>query len=163
MNKQIISEEDNLQQQWYKDAEEQTLATLPTFINHLINDYSHDYGTICHAITASSIATAWAINKSDIGGITGFQASIIMWLFIKNWYKTGNKTGLKLVDYDDMLYPQYENHFDKTISKEIFENLQKIAKENLKDSPNAHPDVLKHWKSIAEGIVPFGYKVSEND
>lgn len=25
----------------------------------------------------------------------------------------------------------------------------------------AHPDVIKHWKKIVKGKVPFGYKVKE--
>ena len=107
------------------------------------------------------IATAKYIDRSDVGGITGFQASFIGWEMIKEFFHE-SKIGMRLVDYEDMLYPQYEEKFKKIISKDIWESLQKQAEINLKESPDAHPKVIKHWKSIVEGKVPFGYKVKDN-
>lgn len=152
---------------WYADAKTQTFETLPEFIRHVMNDYIHDYGTIVHAIGACCVATAWACNEMPgaQGGITGFQASCVMWDFIRHWMYPGNKCGMRLIDYDDMLFPQYEYKFQKTISKETFENLQKEAAERIKKAEESdttfrpHPDVLAHWKSIANGRAPFGYIV----
>lgn len=160
-----INEERHLEKEWFKEAKEQTIETLPNFINHVMNDYEHDYGTICHAIAACSLAAAWAANKHEQGDITGFQASFVMWDFIKEWMYGSNQSGLRIVDYDDMLYPQYKDKFDKIISKETFECLQKAAQESLdevKQGREAHPNVIKHWKSIVAGNVPFGYKIKED-
>lgn len=159
-----INEEQRLEKEWFKEAQEQTIVTLPTFINHIMNDYDHDYGTICHAMAACALAAAWAVNKHPQGHITGFQAGFVMWDFIKEWKYSSNQTALRIVDYDDMLYPQYEDKFDKIISKETFESIQKAAQESLdevKQGREAHPDVIKHWKSIVDGNVPFGYKIKE--
>ena len=93
--KQKIDESMNLQEQWYKDANAQTLETLPAFLNHLLNDYEHDYGTIVHAITAGAIATVWAMNRTENGGISGFQAGYLMWGFIRQLRFRDNKIGLK--------------------------------------------------------------------
>lgn len=153
---------------WYEKAAEQTFETLPGFISQVINGYCHDYGTICHAISACSLATAWACNRMDgaCGGITGFQAGAIMWMFIKHWEFKNNKCGLRLINYDDMLYPQYEYRFNKSIDSDIWEKLQEEAKkliEETKDAPfGPHPEVLAHWKSIAEGHVPFGLEVKDD-
>ena len=160
-----ISEKQRLENIWFEEAREQTIKTLPKFIKHIMNDYEHDYGTICHAIAACSLAAAWATNKHRQGYITGFQASFVMWDFIKEWMYANNKTGLRILNYDDMLYPQYKNKFDKIISKETFEDIQKAAQENLeevKQGRGVHPDVIKHWKSIVAGNVPFGYKIKED-
>lgn len=164
-----ITEEQHLEKEWFKEAHEQTIESLPKFINHVMNDYDHDYGTICHAISACAIAAAWAANKHEQGGITGFQAGFIMWDCIEQWMFTNNKTALRIINYDDMLYPQYEKKFDKVISRETFESIQKAAKDLLdeyKSTPEdrrcAHPDVVKHWKSIIDGNVPFGYKIKED-
>ena len=62
-----------------------------------------------------------------------------------------------------MLYPQYEYKYEKTIDKITWENLQKAAKKNLEESPDAHPDVIKHWQSIVDGNIPFGYKIKKED
>lgn len=160
-----ISEEQNLEKIWFEEAKEQTIETLPMFMNHIMNDYDHDYGTVCHAIAACSLAAAWAANKHGQGYITGFQASFVMWDFIKEWMYSSNQSGLRIVDYDDMLYPQYKDKFDKIISKEIFEGIQKAAQESLeevKQGREAHPGVIKHWESIVAGNVPFGYKIKED-
>ena len=164
-----INEEQHLEKIWFKEAQEQTIETLPAFINHIMNEYEHDYGTICHAIAACALAAAWATNRHKQGGITGFQAGFVMWDFIKEWKYIENKTGLKIVDYDNMLYPQYENKFDKVISKKTFEGIQKEAINRLVEYYNTpeneryiHPDVAKHWRSIAAGNAPFGYKIRED-
>lgn len=163
MEKQQITEEMGIHKEWYKNAADQTLDTLMGFINHLMNDYQHDYGTICHAMAASMMATMWAINHSDSGGITGFQASHVMWQLVRNICFRSNKTGLRIIDYDDMLFPQYAYKFDKVMSSEQFEILQEEAQkriaENEENEHKAHPKVLEHWASIASGIPPFGYKV----
>ena len=157
-----VTEEMRPEKEWFKQAEKQTLKTLPDFINHVMNDYSHDYGTVCHAVAACALAAAWAANEEPNGGITGFQASFVMWDFIKQWSFTHNKTGLRIVDFDNMLYPQYENKFNKTISKDLWERLQDEAKNLLAESGrNANPAVVSHWKSISAGVVPFGYTVED--
>lgn len=155
-----INEEMHLEKEWFEEAQKQTLETLPQFINHLMTDYCHDYGTICHAIAASAIAAAYAADSTPQGGITGFQASFIMWDFIKQWMKPNNKCGLKLIDYDDMLYPQYDYKYEKTITQHTWETIQKEAAKLLNENNGAVDEVRAHWQSIVDGKVPFGYKVS---
>ena len=160
-----INEEQHLEKDWFKEAKEQTIETLPKFINHIMNDYEHDYGTICHAIAACTLAAAYSANRHEQGGITGFQAGFVMWDFIKEWMYSNNRTALRIVNYDDMLYPQYKDKFDKIISKKAFECLQKAAQEGLdevKQGREAHPNVIKHWESIVAGNVPFGYKIKKD-
>lgn len=164
-----ITEDQHLEKEWFKEAHEQTIKTLPKFIKHIMNDYEHDYGTICHAVSACALAAAWAAIHHPQGGITGFQAGFVMWDFIKQWMFENNKTTLKIVNYDDMLYPQYEEKFDKVISKETFDSIQKAAKGLLdehnstpEDQRYVHPNVVKHWKSIVDGNVPFGYQIKED-
>lgn len=162
MSKIEITEETHLEKEWFKEASNQTIDTLPEFINHIMNDYEHDYGTICHAVSACALAAAWAANKSESGGITGFQASFVMWDFIRQWLKTSNEVGMKLVDYDDMLYPQYGYKFEKTIRKDTWEQLQSVAKKRLEEKDeHVHPNVIAHWESIVKGVVPFGFTVTE--
>ena len=164
--KQQITEEQKIHEQWYKESSNQTLETLPEFIRHLTEDYNHDYGTICHAIAAGSIATAWAINNSPEGGITGFQAGAIMWEFIKHWNYTGNKLGLRIVNYDDLLYPQYEDRFTNTISRDHWKRVQEEAHKKLEENNSsefkADGRVVAHWQSIVDGNLPFGFTIKED-
>lgn len=161
--KAITEKDRDIIEQWYKDASSQTLETLPDFMNHILKDYRHDYGTICRAIGACAVAAAWAANAAPQGGITGFQAGAVMWEFIRNWNHKGNKCGLKLVDYDDMLYPQYEDKFAKTITRQLMDNLMEEAQNLLLKADNSklrvHPEVRAHWERIAQGIPPFGYRI----
>lgn len=160
MSKQAITEEMKVHEEWFNEAREMTMDKLPEFLRHLMEDYGHDYGTICHALTAGAIATAWAMDRAPQGGITGFQAGFIMWGFIRHWSYESNKCGMKIVDYDNMLYPQYEHKFEKTISESVWKILQDEAKKKLdKVDKYTHEAVVQHWRSIVDGKVPFGYKV----
>lgn len=166
-----ITELDNWKEieQWFDDAEKQTIKTLPSFVKHVMNDYIHDYGTVCHAIGACAVATAYACTKmyGAHGGITGFQAGFVMWSFVKGWYYRNNKCGLKILDYDKLLYPQYCDRFEKTIESEQWEAIREEAKhliqvaEETNDPP--HERVLAHWKSIAVGNLPFGFRVDDEN
>jgi len=150
----------NIQKEWYEEAEKIEYKDLFKFINKLIKKYKHDYGTICHALAAGALATINAMNRTEQGHITGFQASGVMWKLIRKFmYKSGV---LKLIDYDNMLFPQYEEQFGKYLDKETFLDLQQKAKKYLENTP-AHDEVKKHWQGIVDGIVPFGYEIKEND
>jgi hypothetical protein len=86
-----------------------------------------------------------------------------MWDFVLDWQYRNNKCGLRMLNFDDMLYPQYDYKFAKTISAEQFEKIKEQAKENLEKNEHAHPDVIKHWQSIVDGKVPFGFTISKKD
>ena len=157
-NKETVTEEMQPEKKWFAEADRMTEEELPNFFARIIHGYNHDYGTACHAVAACALAAAWAAcGDSDIG-LSGFQAGFVMWDFIRNWTKTGNKCGLRLVDYDDMLYPQYEYKFEKVIDERTWHTIQETAKEKLKTDGGCG-SVRAHWQKIADGIVPFGYRV----
>ena len=92
-------------------------------------------------------------------GATGFQKSHTMFNFLFAFNFRYNCTGLKLVNYDDMLYPQYADKFAPVISQTAWKNMQTLAEKLLREYEDeyVHPDVKAHWQSIVDGIVPFGY------
>ena len=156
--KETVTEDMHPEKEWFAQAKKiRTTEELSAFVGHMLDDYNHDYGTMCHAIGACALAAAWM--GSSVEGITGFQAGFVMWDFIRNWTKTHNKCGLRLVDYDDFLYPQYADKFDKTINEDNWRCIQEEAKINLEDRCGACDEVVRHWQSIVDGKVPFGYKV----
>ena len=216
-----------IKKEWQDKAAKTTIETLSDFLKELTEHYQHDYGTICHATAIAAIAAANAVNHSSQGGISGFQAGCIMWGFITRWNHSDNKTGMKLVDYDNFLYPQYEDEFDKTLDVDAWERIQKEATALIDEADRKHirylaateqynkdltnfvakyPDyyekkehydplglgtgdqwdaeakkkesgfefapkepyepineaspVYRHWQSIKNGIVPFGYNLT---
>lgn len=148
-----------LRDSWYARAKDMSLDALPAFMQELA-EHKHDYNTICYAVAAAALAAAWAMNRAPTGGITGFQGGAVMWEFITQWQCLKNKP-LKLVDYSDMLYPQYRDKFSKSISHATWDYLQAEAKRLAEDGEYAHSDVAAHWRSIAGGQVPFGYSVRD--
>jgi hypothetical protein len=165
MKKPLDEEKDKeIVESFYKDANEiNTPSELADFITVLTNSYIHDYGTIVHAATSAAIAAVRVVDHDpDSGGITGFQAGCIMWQFVRKFLHMEGP--MRLVEFKNMLYPQYEDEFSKKIDKKTWEWLQKKAKENLlveRETTMSNPDLFKHWKSIADGKVPFGYRVEE--
>ena len=121
---------------------------------------ANDYGTIAKAIGMGAAVCAKAMNRDYRGGTTGFQAGDAMWTFLSSWMYPENKCGMRIINYDRFLYPQYEFGYDKTISRSTWEAMQEQANKNLnEDNEYTHYNVIKHWKSIVAGEVPFGYKV----
>lgn len=155
-----ITEEMGIHKEWMKRAKEMTLEDLPAFLKELTEDYDHDYGTICHAIAAAAVAAAWAVERTPQGGITGFQASAISWEMLKGWDGLSlGETGSRLLNMDDMLYPQHEDRF-RQIRADTWDAVQKKAKAMIEEkSEHVHPNVLAHWESVAAGNVPFGLTV----
>lgn len=157
--KRPIDESDkDIIESWYIEARDcKTPQEVAALVEHLGSGYVHSYGTICHAVAACAIAGATAMDRGPSGGITGFQASAVMWQFVSKWLQEDGP--LRLVKYDDMLYPQYEPKFEKTISQNVADHLRKRARELLADF-SGHPDVRAHLEKVAEGEIPFGYTVA---
>ena len=146
----------------YEKAKEvETKEQLDALLNEVINDQELDYGKIVYAISGCMLGVSNYIDRSDVGGITGFQASFIAWEMVEKFMHE-SKIGMKITDFENMLYPQYKREFEKVITKDIWDSLQKQAKENLITIPYASPAVIKHWEKIADGVVPFGYEVVED-
>lgn len=146
-----------------KASKVKTKEDLDDLLEEVINSKDLDYGKIVYAICGCMIATCNYIDESEVGGITGFQAGFIGWEMIKKFTITlDNQFGMKILNYGNLLYPQYRERFEKTIDKDIWEKLRMEAYERMKNCPEAHPDVFNHWKSIFQGEVPFGFVVKEN-
>lgn len=142
-----------------KDIE--TFEELTDFLKYVEENCNCGYGEAPRAMAQACLAVGWYL--ADKFGITGYQAGFVMWDFIRDWLYSSNQTSLKIIDYDDMLYPQYQYKYEKTIKPYVWEAIQKAAQKRLDETEGfVHPDVLAHWKSIIAGNVPFGYKV-KND
>jgi hypothetical protein len=161
MNKTDNNTIPNIPKEWYAEAKKQTIDTLPQYMTHILNDFPLTYDTIVYAVSACALAAAYAADNSPHGGITGFQASFVMWEFIRQWCFPTNKCGLKIVNYDDMLYPQYRYKFEKRITEDEWHILKKQAEFLLTNKTFVHPDVKQHWENISAGIIPFGYEIEK--
>lgn len=162
MEKKAITEDMGLHKEWYERAKSMKPNEFPEFFREMTEDYIHDYGTVCHAMAAVGLAAMFAFNNSEgaRGGITGFQAGCVMWQIIRHMNYENNKCGLRLLDMDDLLYPQYEHKFTE-ISKDTWDAVKKEAKNRLLERGYAHPDVVAHWESIVNGKVPFGLRIED--
>jgi hypothetical protein len=164
MSRQHLDEEKDREiiDGWYETAKKiHDLDSLMGFVSGLLNKYKHDYGTICHAVTAATLAAAHYIDHDKQGGITGFQASQIGMMFINKWMHINGPW--RMVRYENMLYPQYENYFNqelREIDQETLQWLQERAREILKE-PGVGVRLTRHLTGILEGQVPFGFTVRE--
>ena len=162
MEKKEITEEMGLQKEWCERAKSMRPEDFPEFFREMTEDYIHDCGTVCHAMAAVGLAAMFAFNNSEgaCGGITGFQSGCVMWQVIRHMNYENNKCGLRLLDMDDLLYPQYEHKFT-AISKDTWDAVKKEAQKRLLERGAAHPDVVAHWESIVNGKIPFGLRIED--
>lgn len=159
-NRKTIKEEDGIHKEWFEQAAKVTIETLGDFVKKLANDYEHDYGTIVHAMAAAVGATMSALNNSDQGGITGFQAGCLMWEILEKEFHVEFPS--RLVRFEHMLFPQYEYEF-KAIPYDIWVWLRERASQLLETAPDLHESVKQHMRTIADGKVPFGYRIASKD
>ena len=141
---------DNLKDEWVELARND----MPTLIK-VLESFNHDYDT--SALATAILAYAGYEHMAKELGITGFQASYAALEFLT--FTGIYETPFFVRSYCDMLYPQYEIKF-RSISRKTFEYLQSEANEKLEnESDLAHKEVIAHWQSIADGHVPFGYRI----
>lgn len=134
--------------------------SLDAFLKELTTTYEPDYGSVCLMMGLFATVAANKFNETPLGGITGTQAHGAMWEFIRNFMIYEGP--MKLVRFEQMAFPQYEAAFEKVISADTFKYLQDYCKQKLATSrPVAAPVVIRHWESIVQGEVPFGYKIKD--
>lgn len=104
-----------------------SIEELTELIKEVETDFNNGYGIVPRAI--GSVCAVVGNYLSCQMGITGFQAGCAIFDFITGYLITDNKCGLRLIDFDEMLYPQYEYKFDKKLKKSTWELLQKRVKE----------------------------------
>lgn len=160
-------ESEEIKRTWFKECRTQTIETLLAFMESVLNNDAVNwdrtdpdicYDMCVHAVAACALAAAWAANER--AKLSGFQASFVMWDFIRQWFFSDNRCGLRILDFDNMLYPQYEDKFDKTITQDTFDAIRKRAEELLRDKNEYAVDAVRqHWASIAAGGIPFGYHI----
>lgn len=139
---------------------------LKNFTENLLIYCSNLKGEDYYEQTADSTkAMLWAVIQmcKKLFGLSLFQMGCILWDFIDRAIIEEHDVGMELVNYNNMLYPQYDYRFEKTITKETWEAMQQKAKELLENNKkaiiSANEEVIEHWQSIIDGKVPFGYKV----
>ena len=158
----------DIRDEWYKKAKNDihTPEQLKEFADEIceyVNNSKEMYNDSSNGAAAISLAAMHMM--AFIYGMTSFQMGWVMWQLIDQMVIGEHDCGMKLVNYNDMLYPQYEDHFMKTLPKDVWERLQQKAKDDLKKDDAASEvykmchRVREHIQSIAYGNPPFGYKV----
>lgn len=123
---------------------------LMTYINGLVEpEDTHDYGTCVYAMSmAATAAFNFVAHKL---GVTGFQASCADMDILAR--TRGWKHGFRILNYADLLYPQYRNKFDGcNYESLLIENgawLRDEATKLLTENGTAHPAVREHWQRLA--------------
>lgn len=111
---------------------------------------THDYGTCVYAMSLSAIAAKRYLAHKL--GCSGFQASGADLHFMSK--ERNMKEGFRLLNYGNLLYPQYltSDHFPsyKELIVENIEHLAKKARELIATKDSVHHNVLEHWKFIVD-------------
>lgn len=119
---------------------------LDTILEHLKEP--HDYGSCAYAMSlAATAAFNYVAHKL---GVTGFQASCADLDFLRR--SRGYKGPFMVLDGAKLLYPQYD--VPGNVAEWIGEQrgwLRDEARKLLAErSEMAHPEVIAHWKKLAE-------------
>ena len=151
----FITEADGVQNEWYEKTRSQTLETLPGFLNHVLDDYSHDHQTIIHAMTAGCMATISAMNTHPEGDISASQTSALLGLFIRKWARIEGPA--KIMSWAGLLNPANES-VAMGIPKDVVAWLSGQATKALEQNKYEGEGQKVHLEKIAKGEMPWGLK-----
>lgn len=135
-----------------------TLDELSAYIKTL-TDRPHDYGTCVYAMSLAATA-AFNYVAHELG-TTGFQASCADLDILRRTRDL--KHGFKLIDYQNLLYPQYWDAERAPIWRSILaeeKTRAQIAKaaqgllDKQEDAESLAPRVKAHWETLAAGKLP---------
>lgn len=149
-----LSERDmmSMEMVWPKTEEE-----LLEVIRNVIKYEGNSYGTAARSLTL--VAEAAFNYIAHVFGVTGFQASCAELSFLVRM--RGIKSRIKILNYDDLLYPQYLEKFRISPEECIKENaswLKEQARQKLEEDDDlAAERVREHWKFLAN------MEVTENE
>jgi hypothetical protein len=123
---------------------------LIDFIRNLVKYENNDYGTAARSLTlAAEAAFNYIAHMFDVSGFQAGYAQMDFMIRMRNI-----KSRLKVLNYDNLLYPQYLDDFYITPEQCIKENaswLKKQAKEKLKEATEwTNEKVIEHWKYLAK-------------
>jgi len=153
--KKYITEKDGVQNEWYDSARTQTLETLPAFLDHILNDYSHDQQTIVHAITAGSMGTISAMNNHPEGDLGQSQTSALLGMFIRKWARIEGPA--KIMSWAGLLHPANEEQV-MTVPKEVVGWLKDLADKALAEGKYQDENHRAHLAKLASGEMPWCLK-----
>jgi len=127
---------------WPKNVKE-----LNKIIAQIVNR-EHDYGTCVYAMSIAATATFYYVSHKL--GVTGAQARCADLNILNRMRRF--KHGFRILNFDDLLYPNSLDKFDQSSGDDIIENAEWLKGEAiklLKDHPDSHPNVIAHWKRLA--------------
>jgi len=124
-----------------------TKEQLMEYIESLVNR-QHDYGTCVYAMSMAATAAFYYISNQL--GASGFQASCADLDIVR---RTRNIDGpFMIVKGEDALYPQYDLYRNLSESLEKWKPwLKEKSCQKISENPDAHPEVIAHWKKLANG------------
>lgn len=128
-----------------------TKKQLGEYVASLATRTDYDYGTCVYAVSMAAVATFNYMAR--VLGITGFQSGCADFDILR---RTHNINGpFILLKGEDALYPQYDlpDRLEKALAS-WRPWLKEEAEKKLLESPDAHPNVVDHWKALSTYIAP---------
>lgn len=141
--------------------EVKTKEQLLEFLDKEIENEELTKDNIDHAIAAFMLAASNVLVQKHGNLIDKDKAGDIMWNFIRHWLPEFAYAPIRMLIYEDLLFPQFERNF-KTITKDIQEWVKKQAEHNLKThGDKAAPELVEHWRKIINGYIPYDLELEE--
>jgi len=141
--KEMSREEINV---WIEKGQNTKIGNFQEFLNDMIENIPVSYGNVVYSTAIASSTIAHILSSHY--GITGFQAGCVQWEWIRQWGIFSSEVGLRMLNYQDMCYPQHESSFT-TISKDTFERMQTFCQDRIEKSNQdyeTYKETLSEWK-----------------
>lgn len=109
-------------------------------------------------------------DKAALMALVSLRASLVqnkakeeephaLWRFIR--YLTEIEMPMQMLDLTNMLYPEYDEYFSRTITPTAFKIIQRQACLMLQENQYENEEHKLHLENISNGKLPYGYLVKE--
>lgn len=147
----------------HKEAKEQTLETLPEFLNNILNNSNHNRETIIKAVSICGYAIMCAVNKQSETKDEEYLREI-NYNILNEWVKLQFGGDVRLINFYYLAIPEYREMFT-CIDEDVWNRVKKFAWQyynkycsSLSDYTFSH---IMRMRSNNE--PPYGYRVIKKD
>jgi len=141
---------------WHREAEKQTPKTLGPWMKQILHG-AHEGQLKIHAHAVIALGALFAAKGADPSGLDEVEAHSVTLEITR--LGLGIQSGFRIQPFTELLNPNAAGLF-AGIPEPIFLGIQAQARRKMLSAPtDTPPQVIAHWKQIADGRPPFGLKI----
>lgn len=151
---------------WAEKAYNTELNELPALIDDIVKKYNLESIQKINLVVVSTVALLKNFYENRLFEMSEQEVDQSKWIILKSIFPNIGDGPVSIMKWNNLLSPTSDPYFH-TIPAEIFADIQDSARllvERHESGKQNFSDIeMDHWRSIVDGVVPFGYTTIKMD